>query len=43
MTRSNEVLVDGIPIEAPVGGTVAVSDCPSCSDLVGTPSNFEYR
>ena len=37
IAHSNEVLVDGTPIEELVGGTAAVSDCPSCGDLVGTP------
>jgi|GEM_PF-17674 Cd2+/Zn2+-exporting ATPase len=37
IAHSNEVLVDGAPIEALVGGESAVSDCPSCGDLVGEP------
>ena len=37
IAHSNEVLVDGTPIEELVGGTAAVSDCPSCGDLVGAP------
>ncbi len=35
--HSNEVLVDGTPIEQLIGGTTAASDCPSCGDLVGAP------
>ncbi len=37
IAHSNEVLVDGTPIEELVGGTAAVSDCASCGDLVGAP------
>ncbi|MEN6342042.1 MAG: DUF2703 domain-containing protein, partial [Methanospirillum sp.] len=37
IAHSNEVLVDGMLVEDLVGGTAAVSDCPSCGDLVGAP------
>jgi len=37
IAHSNEVLVDGTLIEELVGGKTAVSDCPSCGDLVGAP------
>lgn len=37
IAHSNEVLVDGALIEELIGGTAAVSDCPSCGDLVGAP------
>lgn len=37
IAHSNEVLVDGTLIEELVGGETAVSDCASCSDLVGAP------
>lgn len=33
--ESNRVLVNGRPAEEWVGGTGVMSDCPSCSDLVG--------
>ena len=37
IAHSNEVLVDGVPIETLVGGQAAVSDGPSSGDLVGEP------
>ncbi len=37
IAHSNEVLIDGTLVEDLVGGTAAVSDCPSCGDLVGAP------
>ncbi|WP_440949712.1 DUF2703 domain-containing protein [Methanosphaerula subterraneus] len=37
ITRSNEVLVGGTPIEELVGGRAAATACPSCSTLVGIP------
>ncbi len=37
IAHSNEVLVDGSPIEELIGGTAAVSGCQSCGDLVGAP------
>ena len=37
IAHSNEVLIDGVPIEELVGGQRAASDCPSCGDLVGEP------
>ncbi len=37
IAHSNEVLVDGTLVEELVGGMAAVSDCPSCGDLVGVP------
>jgi hypothetical protein len=37
IAHSNEVLVDGTPIEELVGGESAASDCASCGDLVGAP------
>lgn len=35
LTESNRVLVNGRPAEEWLGGTSVMSDCPSCSDLVG--------
>lgn len=32
---SNRVLVNGLPVERWLGGTAPMSDCPSCSELVG--------
>ncbi len=37
IAHSNEVVVDGTLVEDLIGGTAAVSDCPSCGDLVGAP------
>lgn len=37
IARSNEVLINGTPIEGFVQGEAAASDCPSCGDLVGAP------
>ena len=37
IAHSNKVLIDGTLVEDLVGGTAAVSDCPSCGDLVGAP------
>jgi Cd2+/Zn2+-exporting ATPase len=37
IAHSNEVLIDGTLVEDLLGGTAAVSDCPSCGDLVGEP------
>lgn len=35
LAESNRVLVNGRPAEEWLGGTSVMSDCPSCSDLVG--------
>ena len=35
LADSNRVLVNGLPAEEWLGGTSGVSDCPSCSDLIG--------
>lgn len=32
---SNRVLVNGLPAEEWLGGSAALSDCPSCADLIG--------
>jgi len=39
IAHSNEVLIDGVPIETLLRGEVAASACPSCADLVGAPCN----
>jgi len=35
IAHSNEILVDGIPIEVLVGGEISVSDCSSCGAVSG--------
>lgn len=37
LADSNRVLVNGLPAEEWLGGTAAISSCPSCSDLLNTP------
>ncbi|MBN2840694.1 MAG: DUF2703 domain-containing protein [Coriobacteriia bacterium] len=37
LAESNRVLVNGRPAEEWLGGVSVMSDCPSCSDLVGEP------
>ena len=38
IARSNEVLVNGRPVEAWLGGSAIENDCPSCADLLGEPT-----
>lgn len=35
VAHSNRVLVNGHPVEEWLGGSVSMSECPSCGDLVG--------
>lgn len=37
LADSNRVLVNGLPAEEWLGGTSAISSCPSCSDLLDAP------
>jgi len=37
IAQSNEVLIDGTPVDGLVQGEISVSVYPSCGDLVGGP------
>ena len=38
IAESNQVLVNGRPVEEWLGGSATESDCPSCADLIGEPT-----
>jgi hypothetical protein len=38
IARSNEVLVNGRPVEEWLGGAATENDCPSCAELIGEPT-----